>query len=71
MKVKEVESQNKLLHRELQNVKKNGTPRTAPAIDTTSNDSEVLVKVMERYKISVDEILQIKQELQKESMQKA
>ena len=65
LKVKEVESQNKLLHRELENVKKNGFPRTAPAIDTTSNNDQVILELAKRYNIPLDEIVQIKQELRK------
>jgi integrase len=65
LKVKEVESQNKLLHRELENVKKNGLPRTAPAIDTTSNNDQVILELAKRYNIPIEEIVQIKQELRK------
>ena len=65
LKVKEVESQNKLLHRELENVKKNGYRRTAPAIDTTSNNDQVILELAKRYEIPLEEIVQIKQELRK------
>tara|TARA_R100001594_G_scaffold149912_1_gene209164 strand:- start:322 stop:1638 length:1317 start_codon:yes stop_codon:yes gene_type:complete len=65
LKVKEVESQNKLLHRELENVKKNGYRRTAPAIDTRSNDNQVILVLAQRYNITPEEIVQIKEELQK------
>ena len=66
--VKEGKSQIALLARQLAELKKNGLSKSGPVINTTGNYDKLVLELAKRYDIPLDEIVQIKMQLQKESI---